>query len=134
MYSSMDTGGYPSELPHSVILGSRAMCAYPKLIAAYHDLLRLLMPRHPPCTLYSLIFKVTLRRLRLSEKRTLLCFFSICSFQRTPEGEPSLVEIISWSLTGPEVLSKLNRIRIFAKALVEGFHAKGMGPFRVQKD
>ncbi len=59
MYSSMDTGGYPSELPHSVILGSQAMCAYPKLIAAYHDLLRLLMPRHPPCTLYSLIFKVT---------------------------------------------------------------------------
>ena len=55
----MDTGGYPSELPHSVILGSQAMCAYPKLIAAYHDLLRLLMPRHPPCTLYSLIFKVT---------------------------------------------------------------------------
>ena len=52
----MDTGGYPSELPHSVILGSQTMCVYPKLIAAYHDLLRLLMPRHPPCTLYSLIF------------------------------------------------------------------------------
>ena len=32
------------------------MCAYPKLIAAYHDLLRLLMPRHSPCALYSLIF------------------------------------------------------------------------------
>ena len=60
MYSSMDTGGYPSELPHSVISGSQTMCVYPKLIAAYHDLLRLLMPRHSPCTLYSLIFKVTL--------------------------------------------------------------------------
>ena len=131
----MDTGGYPSELPHSVILGSRAMCAYPKLIAAYHDLLRLLMPRHPPCTLYSLIFKVTLRRLRLREKRTLLCFFSICSFQRTPEGEPSLVEIVSWSLTGPEVLSKLNRIRIVQpKRWWKASMLKAWGCFRVQKD
>jgi hypothetical protein len=32
------------------------MCAYPELIAAYRDLLRLLMPRHSPCALYSLIF------------------------------------------------------------------------------
>ena len=54
----MDTGGYPSELPHSVISGSQTMCVYPELIAAYHDLLRLLMPRHSPCTLYSLIFKL----------------------------------------------------------------------------
>ena len=87
----MDTGGYPSELPHSVILGSQAMCAYPKLIAAYHDLLRLLMPRHPPCTLYSLIFKVTYAVLAEAKNGLFLCFFSICSFQRTPEGEPSSV-------------------------------------------
>eukprot|EP00828_Plagiopyla_frontata_P018696 TRINITY_DN2395_c0_g1_i3.p1 TRINITY_DN2395_c0_g1~~TRINITY_DN2395_c0_g1_i3.p1 ORF type:complete len:199 (-),score=-25.66 TRINITY_DN2395_c0_g1_i3:94-690(-) len=32
------------------------MCAYPKLIAAYHVLLRLLMPRHSPCALCSLTF------------------------------------------------------------------------------
>ena len=47
-----------SELPHSVISGSQTMCVYPKLFAAYHDLLRLLMPRHSPCALLSLIFKL----------------------------------------------------------------------------
>ena len=42
------------EFPHSEISGSLAMCAYPKLIAAYHVLHRLLMPRHSPCALCSL--------------------------------------------------------------------------------
>ena len=40
--------------PHSVICGSRLICSSPQLFAAYHDLLRLLMPRHPPCALFSL--------------------------------------------------------------------------------
>jgi|WetSurMetagenome_2_1015567.scaffolds.fasta_scaffold220071_1 hypothetical protein len=40
-------------LSHSEISGSMAICAYPKLIAAYHVLLRLREPRHPP---YALIF------------------------------------------------------------------------------
>ena len=40
--------------PHSVISGSTAICASPKLIAACHDLHRLLMPRHSPCALNSL--------------------------------------------------------------------------------
>ena len=30
------------------------MCSSPRLIAAYHDFLRLLMPRHSPCALFSL--------------------------------------------------------------------------------
>ena len=42
--------------PHSVILGSKLMCSSPRLIAACHDLLRLLMPRHSPCALISLTF------------------------------------------------------------------------------
>ena len=41
--------------PHSEIRGSMAICASPRLIAACHVLLRLLMPRHSPCTLSSLI-------------------------------------------------------------------------------
>ena len=41
-------------LPHSEICGSMAICASPQLIAAYHVLLRLLMPRHSPCALFSL--------------------------------------------------------------------------------
>ena len=56
MYSVQDTWGYPCEFPHSEIFGSQAMCAYPKLIAAYHVLHRLLMPRHSPCALCSLTY------------------------------------------------------------------------------
>ena len=35
-------------LSHSEIPGSKAICAYPGLIAAYHVLHRLREPRHPP--------------------------------------------------------------------------------------
>ena len=71
MYSLMDTWGFPCEFPHSEIFGSLAMCAYPKLIAAYHVLHRLLMPRHSPCALCSLTychdisFKTKLQRIFL---------------------------------------------------------------------
>ena len=56
MYSLYDTWGFPCVFPHSEISGSLAMCAYPKLIAAYHVLHRLLMPRHSPCALFHLTF------------------------------------------------------------------------------
>ena len=39
-------------LSHSEIAGSRVICTYPALIAAYHVLHRLREPRHPPCALY----------------------------------------------------------------------------------
>ena len=42
--------------PHSEISGLSRMCRSPKLIAACHVLLRLLMPRHSPCALISLTF------------------------------------------------------------------------------
>ena len=35
-------------LPHSAVRGSPDMCSYPRLFAAYHGLLRLTAPRHPP--------------------------------------------------------------------------------------
>ena len=38
-------------LSHSEILGSKVICTYPKLIAAYHVLHRLCEPRHPPYAL-----------------------------------------------------------------------------------
>ena len=47
----MVTGLQPAELPHSEIAGSQVVCTYPTLIAAYHVLLRLLEPRHPPFAL-----------------------------------------------------------------------------------
>ena len=37
--------------PHSEISGLKVICTYPKLIAAYHVLLRLWEPRHPPYAL-----------------------------------------------------------------------------------
>ena len=61
--------GYcPTGLPHSEIRGSMDICSSPRLIAACHVLLRLLMPRHPPCTLLSLILSRELI-IRISEKR-----------------------------------------------------------------
>ncbi len=44
----------PAGFPHSDIPGSKPVCDSPGLIAAYHVLHRLLVPRHPPCALSSL--------------------------------------------------------------------------------
>ena len=38
-------------LSHSEIRGSKIICIYPQLIAAYHVLRRLREPRHPPYAL-----------------------------------------------------------------------------------
>ena len=43
-----------ARFPHSEISGSKCICHSPKLFAAYHVFHRLLVPRHPPCALYSL--------------------------------------------------------------------------------
>ena len=42
------TGLQPDGLSHSEIPGSKDICSYPRLIAAYHVLHRLREPRHPP--------------------------------------------------------------------------------------
>ena len=47
-------GVFPCGFPHSDIRGSRDICSSPRLFAAYHVFLRLLVPRHPPCALISL--------------------------------------------------------------------------------
>ena len=60
--------------PHSEISGSKPMCGSPKLIAACHVLLRLLMPRHSPCALL---------RLTSSQLASLLiCFRKFRLFRR----------------------------------------------------
>ena len=48
------TGVFPAGFPHSDICGSMCICHSPQLFAAYHVFHRLLVPRHPPCALYSL--------------------------------------------------------------------------------
>ena len=42
------TGTSPAGLPHSAISGSPRVCHSPELLAAYHGLHRLCVPRHPP--------------------------------------------------------------------------------------
>ena len=59
-----------SGFPHSEISGSMLICSSPKLIAACHVLLRLLMPRHSPCALSSLTF-VGAKSAKLRFRRTL---------------------------------------------------------------
>ena len=48
----LKTGG----LSHSEICGSKIICIYPQLIAAYHVLHRLREPRHPPYALSYFLF------------------------------------------------------------------------------
>ena len=62
-------GGFP----HSEISGSMLICSSPKLIAAYHVLHRLLMPRHSPCALFSLTFVETMRQIPSSIHSFKLC-------------------------------------------------------------
>ena len=80
------TGLQPAGLSHSEIRGSRVICTYPRLIAAYHVLHRLQEPRHPP---YALSYFVTRTPSRLLSKGGLLIrrsfaydvipFFACCS-------------------------------------------------------
>ena len=46
-------------LSHSEIRGSTAICALPRLIAAYHVLHRLHEPRHPPCALFYFLYDIS---------------------------------------------------------------------------
>ena len=53
------------EFPHSDIHGSLDICSSPWLFAAYHVLLRLLVPRHSPYALSSLTFLLAVINLKL---------------------------------------------------------------------
>ena len=48
IYSTMDDSISTAGLPHSATDGSMGVCPSPSLFAAYHGLLRLDTPRHPP--------------------------------------------------------------------------------------
>ena len=55
MYSHMGDRIAPAGFPHSDIHGSQPMCGSPWLFAACRVLLRLPVPRHPPCALLILV-------------------------------------------------------------------------------
>ena len=65
--------------PHSEISGSTDICSSPKLIAACHVLLRLLMPRHSPCALISLTISSGSQK-ELCRSQKFLISRSNCSF------------------------------------------------------
>ena len=59
--------------PHSDICGSMDMCSSPQLFAAYHVLLRLPVPRHPPDALVLVSeFLVSLNKLTDESLPTIL--------------------------------------------------------------
>src|SRR5215203_265829 len=51
-------GSRTAGLPHSAISGSPRVCHSPELLAAYHGLPRLRVPRHPPHAFSRLTTKV----------------------------------------------------------------------------
>ena len=67
--------------PHSEIRGSLLICSSPRLIAAYHVFLRLLVPRHPPCALYRLISRCIALQLIFTIKA--IVFLSNLSTRKT---------------------------------------------------
>lgn len=56
-----------NRLPHSEIPGSKIASIYPRLIAGNHVLLRLLVPRHPPCALSNFYQKSLSIQIELSD-------------------------------------------------------------------
>ena len=86
-----------SGFPHSEISGSMLICSSPKLIAACHVFHRLLMPRHSPCTLYSLTF--CLVTFWFSNKK----FLELCRLLRG----------INCSLFYPSFTEKFPQIKMF---------------------
>ena len=76
-------------LPHSEISGSKCVCHSPELIAAYHVLHRLPVPRHSSCALLRLTRKFWPSRQKLHA-------LSLCSFQRpgfTPPGGGNILMV-----------------------------------------
>ena len=69
-------------------------CNSPQLFAAWHVLHRFLMPRHSPCALYSLIFRLFLILfLRLSQNY-ILPFFTLCLRLISSPGKPHLCRLV----------------------------------------
>ena len=63
-------------LSHSEIPGSKVICTYPRLIAAYHVLHRLHEPRHPPCALhYFLIHDPLILQGKIPSRKRIRCSY-----------------------------------------------------------
>ena len=67
-----------ARLSHSEIFGSKIICIYPKLIAAYHVLHRLHEPRHPPCALSYFLRSTLIDSKIIPQKEYVAHTFSCC--------------------------------------------------------
>jgi hypothetical protein len=72
----------PAGFPHSDIPGSKTVCVSPRLIAAYHVLHRLLVPRHPPCALSSLTGISKVHSLCITQRLVFDCQRAIAAHPR----------------------------------------------------
>ena len=77
----------PAGLLHSEILGSKCVCHSPKLIAAYHVLPSLAMPRHPPCALSRLI--VLSNSIRKHHLGSIIVYIFFCNGPHFEGWDPS---------------------------------------------
>ena len=92
---STTTAGFP----HSEICGSLVTCTSPQLIAAYHVLLRLIWPRHPPYALTYLTYLLSFLRFELSNflKRS----FSFLTFSCSCQGTVERIDLSKLNNTNP---------------------------------
>ena len=97
--------------PHSEICGSKLMCSSPQLIAACHVLLRLLMPRHSPCALYSLTYRIFADPLvelcRLSRDFFGLIVFTLHPFGCVPQLKHTFLNLAIQTSLLPYIVTSL---------------------------
>ena len=84
--------------PHSDISGSKRVCRSPKLIAAYHVLHRLLMPRHPLCALSNLTKHFLVLPLPEHKQFVLLLPYAIVKEQSAQKGPSHWLLVIRQSV------------------------------------
>ena len=94
------TGLLPAGLSHSDIRGSILVCKSPRLFAAYHVLLRLQEPRHPPDALSYFLFS-PYTRLLLEYMTSFLILNSVKELQ--PEGSSSTAVSLRYTRSGAAV-------------------------------
>ena len=123
-------------LSHSEIPGSMVICTSPELIAAYHVLLRLHEPRHPPCALSYFLYDCRVSRFRVLGFRSSVCYLDLQLFPK-PSRLPLILSAVSreiFFLLGNSdslklklkfylstVLSCVNMSKIFWKFVVLSF-------------
>src|ERR671914_1938340 len=95
MYSARDDTALPvSGFPIRASAGQRLFSTSPRLIAAVHALLRLLMPRHPPCALT--ILTVIVDRPAVAAPKGASRRFTTVIFQRRPQASLRCDASVVW--------------------------------------